>query len=147
MSPEEKESKWIVGDLVELFEDGTFGIRYWDEDHKFKQYEVWTDTIGQFTGLIDKFGRRIYEGDIIVQHGDSMPDIRGEVVYDEMSARFGMSYKSYWESGCVTHFETLERVKCYSDKNREMTYEVIGNVHDHYDLMLEKDINVFKCET
>ena len=90
--------------------------------------------------------KEIYEGDIIVQHTEDMPDIRGEVVYDEVNARFGMAYTSYWDSGSVTHFDTLERVKCYSDRNRELKYEVIGNVHDNPDLMLEKDINSFKCE-
>ena len=103
-------------------------------------------TVGQFIGLTDINGKEIYEGDIIVQHAEDMPDIRGAVVYDEENARFGMVYTNYWESGSVTHFDTLERVKCYSDRNRELTYEVIGNVHDNPDLMLEKDINVFKCE-
>lgn len=108
--------------------------------------DIEPNTVGQFTGLLDKNGREIYEGDIIVQHANDMPDIRGMVVYDMANARFGMSYTTYWESGSVTIFDTLERVKCYADCNRELAYEVIGNVHDNPDLMLEKDLNVFECE-
>ena len=93
------------------------------------------ETVGQFTGLTDVNGKEIYEGDIIVQHGDDMPGIRGAVVYDEANARFGMAYTNYWESGSVTHFDTLERVKCYSDRNRKLTYEVIGNIHDNPELL------------
>lgn len=112
----------------------------------YEDYQVNPNTVGQFTGLTDVNGKEIYEGDIIVQHSEDMPDIRGAVVCDEANARFGMSYTCHWESGAVTHFDTLERVKCYADCNRELTYEVIGNIHDNQDLMLAKDINIFKCE-
>lgn len=138
-------NEWVYGEMYHTTENGDVCIQWWEEGY-YKKVEIWKDTVGQFTGLTDINGKEIYEGDIIVQHAEDMPDIRGAVVYDEANARFGMSYTSHWESGAVTHFDTLERVKCYADRNRELTYEVIGNLHDNPDLMLEKDINIFKCE-
>jgi uncharacterized phage protein (TIGR01671 family) len=144
--------EWIKGNLVCYREDDgedvtcIVGDKRNEVDACVEFTPVDPATVGQFTVLHDKNNRGIYEGDIIVQHAEDMPDIRGAVVYDVANARFGMAYTSYWESGSVTHFDTLEQVKCYSDHNRELTYEVIGNVHDNPDLMLEKDINVFKCE-
>jgi len=76
-------------------------------------------TVGQFTGLRDRNGTEIYEGDIV-------QDELGEVFLVEY-VRFGYVLKQIGEPWCRFPYEYDE-------------YEVIGNIHDNPEL-LEVDKN------
>ncbi len=78
-------------------------------------------TVSQFTGLLDKNGRKIYEGDIF-KTTDSNGDCRVRVDWDEENARFiGRDQRGrIWYVG------------------REPLIEVIGNIHENPELLKTK---------
>lgn len=82
--------------------------------------QVDADTVGQFTGLHDKNGKKIYEGDIVVIDGI----IRGYVRYN---AR-------YWRYEVAAADEPLENERIPSGRPEEC-WMVIGNIHDNPELL------------
>ena len=84
---------------------------------------VHPDTVGQFTNLTDKNGKKIFEGDIIewfAQGESEHPDF-GYIEYDEQSFAWRVCWQKYdpdWLEGMQSQYIT-----------------VIGNVFDNKDLL------------
>lgn len=71
---------WYFGDL-QHDQDGNTFISFYDEiEHARRVKPVEPETVGQFTGLTDKYSENIFEGDI-VHYGDA--DERRLVAYVE----------------------------------------------------------------
>lgn len=101
---------WVEGDLLHL--RGTTSI----SSHLLDGvYDVDPDTVGQYIGLRDSYGKKIFEGDIIDYRDES-----GEIVYDNCIARFAIEFDTW-----VTDFDSI-----YSNEIR-----VIGNLHDNPELL------------
>lgn len=112
-------AKWVYGDLWHL-NDGRATVR---KDGELFPYEVIPDTVGQYTGLEDKNGKKIFEGDIV--YCKSRLDNANMVVIFECG-QFRMvlseNYRSYQTNSGFYY------INCF-DK------EVIGNIHDNPDLL------------
>lgn len=126
--------EWVYGSLAETHGELFIGIST-DPDnpvYMMDWHEVDTDTVGQFTGLLDKNGKEIYEGDI-VRYQDTMGyHFIGLIGFDE--GRFGFVNKR--------GIGTLNKDGVYSDGYctvpYTIDYEVIGNIHDNPELLNEK---------
>lgn len=81
--------------------------------------EVDPETVGQFTGLTDRNGKRIFEGDI-VRYGDTIH----RVVFEQRNgtAYFGLIYSPI-ETLTFGHYQDLKQI------------EVIGNIYDNPELL------------
>lgn len=113
--------KWLYGNLIK-YRNGEFAIQSMDKDHNVA-VPVIADTIGQYTGLTDRNGTKIFEGDI-VKYGDTIH----EVVFEtrNKTAYFGLVYSSI-ETLTFGHYQDLRQI------------QVIGNIYDNPELLKEQE--------
>lgn len=126
--------EWIEGDLVRDKDgkphivDNNY-VDYWHDDQTFvceEECEVLPETVGQYTGLLDKDGKKVFEGDIVKVYDNF--DCVGETLYVG---------KVQWDDTFLNwELKTGENI-VWSLKNLPsvLYYEVIGNVHDNPELL------------
>lgn len=95
-------------------------------------YSVLTNTIGQFTGLTDKNGRKIFEGDILegIRYGN---EERAEVLWIDKAASWGIrySFREKKESGYTSWLNSA----WFRSINDARAPVVIGNIYDNPELL------------
>lgn len=125
--------EWVVGDLlhpitscriVNYTETKEYGM----EGADYHYYDVDPDTVGQYTGLKDRNGKEIYEGDMVQQFWGS-PHYRGGVYYDCYSRIGKVVFRS--PSFCLIAEDGI----AYHLSSIGIKHEVIGNIHDNPELL------------
>lgn len=86
----------------------------------YEDYVVDADTVGQFTGLKDAKGVKIFEGDIIESNG-----IRHVIQYNEREAKYKALLYGIQSSSCSIEQQWIN----------EFEKVVIGNVHENQELI------------
>lgn len=123
---EYQNGEWVYGLVTKLYDEqfknlpaemtNTNGISGIEIDYK---------TIGQYTNMLDKNGKKIFEGDIIDFSDRSDGDGYGVVKYDANETEFGIEYDNIYES----------LGKYYYPKD----IEVIGNIYDNPELLGDEE--------
>jgi len=113
--------KWKYGSLLK-----TKHISTGQDLYKIISYEpgnetdVIPETVGQFTGLTDKNGVKVFEGDIVLYKG-----MNCLVRWDTEKSGYFIGEEKYWMMN-------------------DTTIEVIGNIHDNPELLKECNPNETK---
>lgn len=85
------------------------------------------ETVGQFTGMTDKSGKKIFEGDI-VSIGGHIATVDGLylVIYDTANHCWALKRRSEYHH----HYFTFSDLNGFAD-----TSSVVGNIHDNPELL------------
>lgn len=119
--------EWIYGHFFQRFGHYPAIVEPRPHNTKLMYFEVAVrdETVGQFTGLYDKDGEEIYEGDIIGCHN---PDIKHLIFYNEKQGRFMAALNGDIENDFVG--------VCGLDDSRWIgSKKVIGNIYDNPELL------------
>ena len=103
--------KWIYGYLF----IATCGDNLMIQVNAVDAFGVEDNTVGQFTGILDKNGKEIYEGDIVEYHLGKT----ALVVFDQDNCSFVAEH--------LPNRYAFEWIGCHM--------EVIGNIHDNPELL------------
>lgn len=109
--------KHTEGELLTRIQSNVFGVG---------EHLVDTETVGEYTGLTDKNGKRIFEGDIIICKKEicgNFIDSCVEIGFVEMKhGAFGLHRKQGY-------------YRPFKDWLEDYEYEIIGNIHDNPELL------------
>lgn len=123
-------------DLIEAVNKATLDkreretlIQYFD-DNNSSGMEEWfvleADVLEQCTGLEDKNGRLIYEGDIVKRHSKYSEDEKDVVLQVE------------WNRKGARYITTDKKHDSWIFSMFDYEYEILGNIHENPELLEEK---------
>ena len=108
--------KWVYGDLIHFAcNNGNVGIDnsfLVEDENKIETFDVIPKTVGQYTGLTDKNGKKIFEGDILKNEYDDIETVE------------------YFHNRFIPFAPPFA-----FDSWHENEIEIIGNVHDNSELL------------
>ena len=118
------DQKWAYGDFTEVVGDCPRILS--NED--VTMYAVIPETVGQYTGLKDKNGKKIFEGDIV-----RLTDEHNEMEWTAVVV-FGNPNGDYnwgWQLNAIEEFDGNKDILLWVDMEESGAYcEIIGNIHD-----------------
>ena len=117
--------EWVYGEYFGLCavanDDGEVALKYLiHQSNDEPLYSVDAETVGQYTGLKDKNGKKIFEGDIVSSNKRKTWIGRGKVWFGN---------GAFWSG--EREWAKLIRVVCLEDEQAV----VIGNIHDNPELL------------
>lgn len=118
------DGKWVYGYCYELEKKPMISSCV-----KREAYEIYPETVGQFTGLTDKNGKKIFEGDIVRRFNSKEQEV--------------MRYAVKWNTDCCM-FVLICEDTYLGEYDSDFTvfygeeFEIVGNVHDNPELRKEK---------
>lgn len=121
--------EWVEGFYLTSPEFDNNGLAVITTDNPRQAHYVHKETVGQFTGLTDKNGKKIFEGDIILFEDESPTNYEyhdctemrcGEIKFDD--GQFYLTSRVAVEMGDLIY-------------DGELDGEVIGNIHDNPKLL------------
>lgn len=113
--------EWVYGDLLTKDKNGNYCPRIKNSESYPFSFQVDPTTVGQFTGLYDKNGNKIFEGDILVSE-----TIMHKIVWNDEWAKFQAISESIYSPSSLNQ----EWINMYGKV-------VIGNIHDNPELLKE----------
>ena len=97
--------EWVYGFLVKMW--GQYHIV--DQNNENSAYMIEPESVGQYTGLTDKNGKKIFEGDIV----ESPHGTQGFIEWQNAECAFLVNIGDDWQ--------TMD----------DCPYEVVGNIYDN----------------
>lgn len=117
---------WAYGSLVDFGEDEAPEIHgfdpYKEGEEEWKEVTVDRSTVGQYTGLKDKDGKEIYEGDV-VQNGEG-----------------GYFYIVYWDEDTAFRGKQVGSSCTIGLNYWRKELRIVGNIHDNPELLQHKPV-------
>jgi len=112
------DSQWIYG---HYFHNGKFGVIR----SGIVSRGIIDGTLGQYTGLLDKSGVEIYEGDIVLVPQD----------WDEFGSAAGETYEVYYSHGGFRFKPKYGQGRRGFGIEDDKTFKLIGNIHENPELL------------
>lgn len=108
--------EWVYGNLVRgCSKKYAYIVEFGNEELCRNYVDVHPETVGQYTGLKDKNGTKIFESDIVLLKG-----------YDE-------PYQVVFDESCFLVYS--DSVRYAMDNFYDYEIEVIGNIYDNPELL------------
>lgn len=98
-------------------------------------YEIYPETVGQFTGLLDRNGKEIWEGDIFKEDNSgivrSVFRVPGGLAFEDNPVSFGYDHRvPLYPYSSIAEMQNVSWLS--------QCCEVIGNIHDNPELLNTK---------
>ncbi len=126
--------EWLYGHYVHQYgADMIYLPDGVDREYGFDYYHINVETVGQYTSLIDKNGKKIFEGDIILfedecpanyEYHDCTEMRCGEIKFDD--GEFYLTNRIAVNMGDLIYNGKLDGV-------------IVGNIHDNPELLESED--------
>lgn len=129
--------EWVEGDLIQAFRGNQLSsCSIMPKSPTAYCWRVDPETVGQYTGLTDKNGVRIFEGDIL--------DVSSDVAYGGVAVHRLGYFVVEFHNGCfmksalddpqLSFFDNAKRKGLYHFISTDI-HKIVGNIHDSPELL------------